>query len=62
MAVAALNQAVLSGTINPEDVILLNITGGGVSRIKEDFDCNILKPDMTISDLEETVEILECIL
>jgi len=26
--------AVLSGAVNPEDIILLNITGGGVSRVK----------------------------
>jgi len=37
VAVAALAVAVLSGAVNPEDIILLNITGGGVSRVKEDF-------------------------
>jgi cysteate synthase len=59
VAVAALVQAVESGEVGPEDLILLNITGGGVSRVKEDFALFTLQPDITISQGEEAVEFLE---
>ncbi len=59
VAVAALAVAVLSGAVNPEDIILLNITGGGVSRVKEDFAHNALQPDAVVSRWEEAVEFLE---
>ncbi len=59
VAVAALVQAAESGKVGPEDFILLNITGGGVSRVKEDFPLFTLQPDITISQGEEAVEFLE---
>ena len=59
VAVAALAGAVQSGSVNPRDIILLNITGGGVSRVREDFAHNSLQPDATISRWEEAVEFLE---
>lgn len=59
VAVASLVQASKSGDVRPEDVVLLNITGGGVSRLKEDFPLNVLKCDVTVSDAEEAVEFLE---
>ena len=59
VAVAALAGAVQSGAVNPSDIILLNITGGGVSRVKEDFALNTLQPDATVSRWEEAVEFLE---
>lgn len=59
VAVAALAGAVESGAVNPEDIILLNITGGGVSRVKEDFARNALQPDSTVSRWEEAVDFLE---
>jgi cysteate synthase len=46
IAVAALLRAVRSGTIEKNDLILLNITGGGVSRAKEELDMNLLKCDI----------------
>ena len=61
VAVAALIQAIESGSsaVRPDDIILLNITGGGVSRLKEDFALNFLQPDATISRPEEAIEFLE---
>ena len=59
VAVAALAEAVKSCAVNPRDIILLNITGGGVSRVKEDFVLNALQPDATVSRWEEAVEFLE---
>ena len=43
IAVAALQKAVLSGAVEKNDLILLNITGGGVSRAKEELDMFMLK-------------------
>lgn len=60
VAVAALIQAVGAGAVLPEEIILLNVTGGGVARVKEDFTLNQLSPDITISHWEEAAEFLEC--
>jgi cysteate synthase len=38
VATAALISAVNNGTVDPRDTILLNITGGGYVRVREDFD------------------------
>ena len=59
VAVAALVQAVESSYVGTEDLILLNITGGGVSRVREDFALFTLQPDIIISKGEDAVEFLE---
>jgi cysteate synthase len=59
VAVAALAQAIDAGAVSPDDIILLNITGGGVARIKEDYPRYMLQPDVTISRWEEAVQFLE---
>lgn len=59
VAVASLIQAVKSGAVRPDSIILLNVTGGGVSRLKEDFSPSVLKCDLTVSDAQEAVEFLE---
>lgn len=59
VAVAALEQAARTGTINPKEVILLNITGGGVARIKEEHSLHMLKPSLTVSHWEQAVLFLE---
>ncbi|MDD1753621.1 MAG: cysteate synthase [Methanotrichaceae archaeon] len=59
VAVAALIKAVESRTIGTNDITLLNITGGGVARLKEDFDMNMLQPDASISSAQEALEFLE---
>jgi len=46
IAVAALQEAVQSGTVEEDDPILLNITGGGVSRAKEELEMFTLKSDL----------------
>ncbi len=46
IAVAALEKAVRSGTVEKDDPILLNITGGGVSRAKEELDMFTLKSEI----------------
>jgi len=59
VAVAALARAIEGGRVSPDDIILLNITGGGVERIKEDYPRYMLQPDVTISRWEEAVQFLE---
>jgi len=59
VAVAALVKALQSGTIGHEEVILLNVTGGGISRLKEDFSLSVMKCDVSVSSAEEAVEFLE---
>ena len=59
VAVAALSRAIDAGTVSPEDIIQLNITGGGVARIKEDRPYYMLQPDVSISSWEEAVQFLE---
>ncbi len=59
VAVAALMQAARAGAVSPDDIILLNITGGGVARIKEDHVQYKLQPDVTVSRWEEAVQFLE---
>ncbi len=45
VAVAALMQAVESGIIQHDDAVLLNITGGGLLRLEEDYDLVPIKPE-----------------
>lgn len=59
VAVAALCQAVRDGKVQPEDNILLNITGGGLARMKEDHELQALRPQATVSRWEEAAELLE---
>jgi len=59
IAVAALEQAAVIGTIQPKDIILLNITGGGVARIREEHTLHRLMPQITVSHWESAVQFLE---
>jgi cysteate synthase len=58
VAVAALKQAIDSGSVRLYDTILLNITGGGLARLKEEMCLNMLKPDLVISSPDEAVDYL----
>lgn len=44
VAVAVLRQAVATGAIRRDEVVLLNLTGGGLERIRRDFECRPLVP------------------
>ncbi len=59
VAVAALEQAVEPVQFRLKISFLLNITGGGVARIKEDYSQYMLQPDVTVSQWEEAVQFLE---
>ena len=51
VAVAALIQAVETGSIRKTDFVLLNVTGGGLKLIKEDFGFHQILPHGTIDEL-----------
>jgi len=59
---ASLMQAVANGGIGDADVVLLNVTGGGVQKLKEDKACYQIKPDICFAtpdaDLDELQEVL----
>jgi cysteate synthase len=59
VAVAALQQAAITNAVKPKDVILLNITGGGLARMKETHPLYLLKPQTTVSRWEDAVDFLE---
>lgn len=59
VAVSALIEAVELGRVQSDDHILLNITGGGFERLKEDFDLQKIQPELYIDSLDvEIGEIL----
>jgi len=57
IAVGSLFQAVQNKIVGKDDLIMLNITGGGEKRIKSEFRMYDLKPALVLG-LEETVESL----
>ncbi|NPV63703.1 MAG: cysteate synthase [Methanotrichaceae archaeon] len=59
VAVAALEQAARSGDVLPDDIVLLNITGGGVARLREELSQNVLSCDAIVSDAQEAEQFLE---
>jgi cysteate synthase len=52
VAAASLIQAVAHGSIDDSDVVLLNVTGGGVQKLKDDKDCYQIKPDICFATPE----------
>lgn len=55
VALASLRNAVKEKMISPDKIIMLNITGGGEKRFKEDKELYFLTPDM-VFDLHATSE------
>lgn len=56
---ASLIQAIEKGNVKKEDLILLNVTGGGIERLKEDYSLKNMKPDITVEKYPNLGEILE---
>ena len=44
VAAASLQQALTSGEVGKDDCIVLNISGGGVKRLKEDIETRLIEP------------------
>ena len=49
VAAASLIKAVAHGGIDDSDVVLLNVTGGGVQNLKDDKDCYQIQPDIRLA-------------
>ncbi|MGZ5539387.1 MAG: cysteate synthase [Halobacteriota archaeon] len=62
VATASLMDAVAYGSINDLDVVLLNVSGGGVRKVKEDKECYPIRPAIRVArpdtDLAELQEVL----
>ena len=58
VAVASLEKAVADGTVRKDEVIMLNITGGGESLTKEHHDVIYAQPDMVIDTYLPAEEIV----
>ena len=59
VAAASLLQAVESGEVNKDDCILLNISGGGVNRLKADLETRLLEPWLRVQKETAVSKILE---
>ncbi|MGZ7131186.1 MAG: cysteate synthase [Halobacteriota archaeon] len=59
VATASLMQAVAHGRINDSDVVLLNISGGGVQKVKEDKECYSIRPAIRIAQPDEDLAELQ---
>ena len=57
-ALAGLVQAVNAGAVGRDDVIMLNITGGGELHFKKDCKVHMLKPSLVISPSEDREKII----
>jgi cysteate synthase len=55
VCVASLMQAIEQGSVRPDDIILLNATGGGVKRLSADYRIYPLKPTchVDVDDMEK---------
>ena len=59
VAAASLLQAVQTGTVKNDDCVLLNISGGGLKRLKDDIETRVLEPWLTVKKSTAVASILE---
>ena len=62
VAFASLIQALATGEINSDDCTVLNISGGGVDRMKSEIKCSTITPWMTIeksADVSTIIDLLD---
>jgi cysteate synthase len=62
VAVASLSKAIEQKTINRNDTILINITGGGIERLKEDTEFYPITPILTLDSADVPLDEIEAIL
>lgn len=56
VAVASIIKALKQGKVRSEDKILLNITGGGLMRLKQSHLLHYLQPDVTVDNPDVDIE------
>jgi len=59
VAAVSLVQAVEDGRVDNDDCILLNISGGGVQRLKNDIETRPIKPWLSVNKADAVEAILE---
>lgn len=59
VAAASLLQALEMGEVDKDDCILLNISGGGVERLKADLETRVVEPWLRVSKTNGVNAILE---
>lgn len=57
VAVHSLIQAVEAGKVSKDEVIMLNITGGGEKRFRKEFDCVEVKPHLIMDQSTSAEEV-----
>jgi cysteate synthase len=57
VAVAALMKSALTGGIRAGETCLLNITGGGLARVRESHGITVLAPDWTVRPDQDVQEL-----
>jgi cysteate synthase len=62
VAVAALRQAVAGGRVAPDDPVFLNVTGGGLQRLRAAGRVRALPPDLVVDHRDATPAALEAAL
>ena len=61
VATASLKQAVESGDVDVNDCILLNISGGGTKRLKEEIETLTVKPWLRVSKQQGAKAVLDAL-
>jgi cysteate synthase len=59
VAVASLVQAVEEGTVKKDDVIMLNITGGGEELAKSEIDVVYAQPHLVLDPSTDESELIQ---
>ena len=61
VAAASLQQALVSGDVKSDDCIVLNISGGGTQRLKEDVETHLIEPWMKVKKATGVASILKAL-
>ena len=61
VAAASLQQALATGDVKADDCIVLNISGGGTKRLKEDIETRLIEPWLKVKKATGVASILEAL-
>lgn len=61
VAMASLQQALASGEVNPDACTVLNISGGGIERLKQDYATETVEPWLRVTKADGAAMIIEAL-
>ena len=61
VALASLQQALASGEVGPNDCTVLNISGGGVDRLKQEHETAVVDPWLRVTKANGAAMIIEAL-